>query len=76
MLSKTSTYVKSYDRETKWMNFLNKDDDMLKKYNDIWSKVSNITKKNLTVVDPSMLKVVVNRATQDTFLPCHFLNFS
>ena len=29
MLPKTSAYVKSYDNENKWMNFLIKDDDFL-----------------------------------------------
>ena len=41
MCPKTIAYVKRYDGETKWMNFLIKDDDLLKKYNDIWNKVCN-----------------------------------
>ena len=41
MRPKTIAYVKRYDGETKWMNFLIKDDDLLKKYNDIWNKVCN-----------------------------------
>ena len=36
MLPKTSTYVQSYDGQTKWMNFLIEDDDLLEKYNTIW----------------------------------------
>ena len=28
MLPKTSTYVRSYGKETKWMNFLSKDDNL------------------------------------------------
>ena len=40
MLPKTSMYVKSYDDQTKWMYFLIEDDDLLKKYNNIWDKVS------------------------------------
>ena len=40
MLFKTSGYVKSYDRQTKWKCFLNEDDDLLKEYNAIWDKVS------------------------------------
>ena len=40
-----NTYVKSYDGKTKWMNLFVKDDDLLKKYNDIWNKVSNSIKK-------------------------------
>ena len=45
MLPKTSTYVKRYDRQTKWMHFLIKDDDLLKKYNTNWDKVSADIKK-------------------------------
>ena len=29
MLPKTNTYVKAYDRQTKWMYFLTEDDDLL-----------------------------------------------
>ena len=35
MLPKTSAYIRSYGGETKWMNFLIKDDNLLKKYIDI-----------------------------------------
>ena len=35
MLSKTSAYLKSYDGETKWIYFLNKDDEWFEKYDDI-----------------------------------------
>ena len=45
MLSKTSAYVKIHDGETKWMYFLIEDDELLKRYNDIWNKVSNRIKK-------------------------------
>ena len=47
MLLKTSANVKIYDGQTKWMYFLIEDDDFLKKYNDIWNKVSNNIKKEL-----------------------------
>ena len=47
MLSKTSVYVKSYDGQTKWINFLIEDDDLLGKCNTIWEKVSTDIKKNL-----------------------------
>ena len=40
MLPKTSAYVKSYDKQTKWMYFLIEDDDLLEKYNTIWDEVS------------------------------------
>ena len=45
MLPKTIAYVKSYDGETKWINILIKDDELLKKYTDIWIKVSNCIKR-------------------------------
>ena len=45
MLPKTSPYVKSYDRQTKWMYLLIEDDDLLEKYNTIWDKVSADIKK-------------------------------
>ena len=40
MLPKTSTYVKRYDGQAKWMYFLIEDDDLLKKYDTIRDKVS------------------------------------
>ena len=36
MLSKTSTYVRSCDGQTKWIYFLIENDDLLKKHNTIW----------------------------------------
>ena len=45
MLTKTRTYVRSYDSQTKWMYFLIKNDDILEKYNTIWDKVSADLKK-------------------------------
>ena len=48
MLSETNAYVKSYDVQAKWMYFLIEDEDLLKKHNTIWNKVSIETKKNLT----------------------------
>ena len=50
VLLKTSTFVKSYGSETKWMYFLIEDGKLLEKYN-IWSKVSNSIKKELDVTD-------------------------
>ena len=43
ILPKTSAYVKCYDVQTKWMYFLI--DDLFKKYNTIWDKVSADIKK-------------------------------
>ena len=37
----TSTYVKSYDGQAKWMCVLIKDDDLLGKYNASWDKISS-----------------------------------
>ena len=45
LLPKTSAYVKSYDGETKWIYFSIEDDELMKKYNNIWNKVSNSVKK-------------------------------
>ena len=47
MLPKTSSYVKSYDRQTKWMYFLAEDDDLLEKYITIWNKACVDVKKKL-----------------------------
>ena len=33
MLHKTSAHVKSYDGQTKWMYFLDDDEDLLEKFN-------------------------------------------
>ena len=44
--SKTSAYIKRYDGKIKWMYFWIEDDELLRKYNDIWNEVSNSTKKN------------------------------
>ena len=45
LLMNTSTYVKSYDGQTKWMYFLIEDNDLLGKYNTIWVKVRADIKK-------------------------------
>ena len=45
MLPKTSAYIKSYDGHTKWIYFLTEDDNLSKKYNTIWDKVSADIKK-------------------------------
>ena len=43
-LPKMSTYRRDFDK-TKCMSFLIKDEKLLEKYNEIWKKVSSITKK-------------------------------
>ena len=45
MLPKSSGYVKSCDRQTKWMYFLIEDDDLLEKYNTICDNVCADIKK-------------------------------
>ena len=52
---KASTYVRNYDGETKGMDVLIKDNELLKKYNDIWNKLVIVSKKNL-IVSPSTVK--------------------
>ena len=47
LLPKTSAYVKLYDEQIKLMYFLIEDDDLLKKYNAIWDKVSADIKKRI-----------------------------
>ena len=39
VLPKTSAYLKGYDGQTEWMDFLIENDDLLKKYINIWDKV-------------------------------------
>ena len=57
MLPKTSTYVKSYDGQTKWMYVLIKDDSLLEKYNTIWDKVRAGIKENL-IASLSIIKII------------------
>ena len=47
VLSKTNSCVKSYNRQTKLMYFFIEDDDLIKKSNTIWNKVSADIEKNL-----------------------------
>ena len=44
-LHKPRVCVKGYDGQTKWKYFLIEDDDLLKKYNTIWDKISDDIKK-------------------------------
>ena len=48
MLLKMSAYRRDFD-ETRHMFFFIKNDKLLKKYNEIWDKVSNAAKKDLIV---------------------------
>ena len=65
MLPKTSTYVKSYDRQTKWMYFFIEDDDILKKYNTIWNKISADIEKE------SESEIVYNKEFLKTKIKSH-----
>ena len=47
MLPKMKADVKNYDGQTKWMYFLIEDDNLLKKYNTVWDKVSSDFKKEV-----------------------------
>ena len=40
MIPKTKAYIKSYDGQTKWMNFLIRNYGLLEKYHTIWVKIS------------------------------------
>ena len=42
-------YTKYFDNNKKYMNLLFHDKKLLKKYNEIWDKISNIFKKGLIV---------------------------
>ena len=57
MLPKISTFVKSYDGQTKWMYFLIEDDDLSEKYKTIWNKVSADIKSNL-IASLSIIKII------------------
>ena len=58
MLPKMNAYSRDFD-ETKYMYFLIKDKELLEKYNEIWDKNNNITKKEFDrdpVYDDKYLK--------------------
>ena len=47
MLPDTNAYLKGTDVQTKWMYFLIEEDDLLKKYNNIWDKATTDVKKRI-----------------------------
>ena len=73
MLLNNSAYVKSYDRQTKWMYFLIENDDLVENYNTIWDKFSDDIKKEFDselVYNKKLLK------TRIKFLHDKVLDFS
>ena len=71
MPPKTSTYVKIYDVETTWMNFLIKDDDFLENeeedtnFQNIETRIVDCNHYCLTVISlDSALKIDENYYTQ------------
>ena len=61
-LPKMNAYRKNFD-ETKYMSFLIKDDELLKKYNKFWKKVKNTINKefdNDPVYNEKYLKATKN----------------
>ena len=51
-----TAYRKDFD-ETKYMSFLKKDGELLKKYNEIWEKVKNSLKKDLILNQYTMKNI-------------------
>ena len=41
-----NAYVKYFDKNTKYMNFLGNDEEILEKYNKIWDEIKNLFNKN------------------------------
>ena len=48
-LPQMNGYVKYFDSKNKYMNLLVHNKELLKKYNAIWYKISNLLKKSLIV---------------------------
>ena len=59
MLPKTSTYVKSYDRQDKLIYFLTESDELLEKYSTIWDTV--LVSKNNLIASLSIIKLFENQ---------------
>ena len=55
VLLKTNAYVKSYEDESKWIYFSIEEEELSKKYNDIWNNISNRIKEELDT-NPSTTK--------------------
>ena len=55
MLPKTNAYVKAYERQTKSMNFLIEDDNLLEKCNTVWDIQSALKLKRIWIASLSSL---------------------
>ena len=76
MLPKLRAYRRDFD-ETKYMFFLNKDDELLEKYNKIWDKGSSSVKKrfdNEPVYNEKYLKAKIKSLEEK--ISTHFYNDS
>ena len=47
MFPKTTTFAINYDGQTKWIDYLIEDNNLLEKYNTIWDKVTVDIKKRI-----------------------------
>ena len=48
-LPQMNGYVKYFDSSNKYMNLLVRNQELLKKHNEIWNKISNLLKKGFIV---------------------------
>ena len=67
LLPKVSAYRKDFD-ETKSMSFSIKDDELLKRHNEIWEKVENIIKNSY---NGKISTNFHNNKIPKDFLVCH-----
>ena len=65
MLPKISAYVKTYDRQTKWMHFLIGYNELLEKYNTIWGKFTACIKRIL------IANLSIKKTTKKTRIKSH-----
>ena len=47
MFPKTTAFAINYDGQTKWIDYLTEDNNLLEKYNTIWDKVTVDIKKRI-----------------------------
>ena len=57
-LPQMNGYVKYFDSNNKCMNFLVHNKELLKKYNAIWDKISNLLKKSLIMSQYIMINTL------------------